>query len=261
MECTVPSALVSAATVAPLLHALAEVPDQRRLASIQYRLASVLALVVLGLLAGQRSVLAIAEWAAQQPSTVLAPLGLVAGHTPCQSTVQRILTRVDAATLSQVLTTDWQPLVAADPTVRGRQAVAVDGKAYRGARCGAPAAVVQVVSACCGEVGVVLVQEAVPHPDPKAEAELMVVPRLLARVTWSGRILTRDVLSCQRRRCQQILETGGDYLLVVKQHQPVLYRDLALLFAPPPTDQPLPLLDCRHTSTTDRGHGRTGRLD
>ena len=44
----------------------------------------------------------------------------------------------------------------------------------------------------------------------------------------AGNLLTGDALYCQRDYCQQILEAGGDYLVVVKKNQPELYEALAL---------------------------------
>lgn len=90
----------------------------------------------------------------------------------------------------------------------------------------------------------------------KSEAELTVAPALLARIAWPGRVLTGDALFCQRHLCQQVLDAGGDYLLLVKENQPALYTDIRLLFDPPPDMGALPLLDRREARTRDRGHRR-----
>ncbi len=86
---------------------------------------------------------------------------------------------------------------------------------------------------------------------------MTVAPELIARVDWRGRVLTGDALFCQRHLCRQVLEAGGDYVLLVKANQPTLYRDLELLFDPPPDGPPpLPLLDRREARTVETGHGR-----
>ena len=90
----------------------------------------------------------------------------------------------------------------------------------------------------------------------KGEAEVRVAPALLARVAWPGRVLTGAALFCQRHLCQQGLDAGGDYLLLLKENQPTLFHDLRLLFDPPPSRASLPLLDQREARTVDRGHGR-----
>jgi predicted transposase YbfD/YdcC len=250
-------AMVTPVTAASLLAAFASVAEPRRRASITYSLAALLALSLTALLANQRSVLAIAEWAARQGPAVLAPLGLIAGRTPCQSTLQRLFAKLDGASLSAALQAAFAPSVAPDPAARGAQAVAIDGKAQRGRLPfqvgGCP---VHALSAFCHDAGVVLAQEPIDPGEgaEKGEAELSVAPRLIDRVDWHGRILTGDALFCQRPLCQRVLDSGGDYLLVVKENQPTLYQDLQLLFDPPYPAPPLS--DRREARTMEHGHGR-----
>src|SRR5205807_47533 len=104
--------------------------------------------------------------------------------------------------------------------------------------------------------GVVLAQEPIAQGVEKSEAELTVAPALLARIAWPGRVLTGDALFCHRHLCQQVLEAGGDYLVLVKENQPTLYNDIRLLFDPPPSLAALPLLDQREAQMHDHGHGR-----
>ncbi len=49
----------------------------------------------------------------------------------------------------------------------------------------------------------------------------------------AGNLITGDALYCQRDYCQQVLEAGGDYLVIVKKNQPELYEAIALAFARP----------------------------
>lgn len=259
-----PSARPSATSTPPtmaaanLLAAFAEIPDPRRPASVVYPLASLLALAVTAMLANQRSVLAIAEWAARQPAAVLEPLGLQPAQTPCQSTLQRLFARLDGATVSNVLSAALAKHTPA-PTGRGRQAVAIDGKAQRGRLHYQPEGCpVHALSAVLHEHGIVLAQEAITAGKERAEAELAVAPALLARLDWTDRVLTGDALFCQRSLCQQVLAAGGDYLLLVKENQPTLYQEISWLFEPASArEQPLPLLDQRVAQTVERGHGRT----
>jgi hypothetical protein len=117
---------------------------------------------------------------------------------------------------------------------------------------------VHALTAFCHEQGVVLAHEpfAPGQGAEKGDAELTVVPTLLARVSWPGRVLSGDALFRQRQLCQQVLEAGGEYPLLVKENQPTLYEDIRLLFDPPPSLASLPLLDQRQAQTHDRGHGR-----
>ena len=259
MECTpataVPASAPALIMAAPsLLAAFATVPDPRRQASVTYPLSALLALAVVAILARQLSLLAIAEWAARQGDAVLAPLGLAAGRTPAQSTLQRLFARLEADRLIDALAAHFQPPAAPDPQARGGQGVALDGKAQRGRlRFQLGGCPVHALTAFCHEHGVVLAQEPIDSTADKAEAELSVAPALLARVDWRGRVLTGDALFCQRTLCRQVRDAGGDYLLVVKDNQPALHADLALLFDPPTTVPAAPLTERREALTLSGG--------
>jgi len=45
---------------------------------------------------------------------------------------------------------------------------------------------------------------------------------LLKTVVLKGRLVSGDAMFCQREICQQIVDSGGDYLIVVKDNQPEL---------------------------------------
>jgi predicted transposase YbfD/YdcC len=243
---------------ATLLAAFAGVPDPRRRQGTRYALPAVLALAVLAILANHGSVQAVAEWGAAQGAELLRALGFRDGRAPHQSTLHRLFRRLDPAPLTAALTAHFAPGAAPDPAARGSQGVAIDGKAQRGRLpfATAPGCPVHALTAYCHEQGVVLAQEAITSDAEKAEAELTVAPALVARLDWHGRVLTGDALFCQRALCERVLAAGGDYLLAVKENQPTLHADLALLFDPPADDPGDPLLDRREASTTDHGHGR-----
>ncbi len=230
MECTpvvVAPATAPALAVAPqsLLAAFAAVPDPRRRASIDYPLPAVLALAVVGILARQLSQLAIAEWGGAARCGRPRALGLRGRAHPAPDPqavpcAQRLFARLDADGLIVALSSHFQPGAAPDPEARGSQGVAIDGKAQRGRlRFQAGGCPVHALTAFCHEQGVVLAQEPIDRTADKAEAELTVAPALLARLDWRGRVLTGDALFCQRTLCRQVLDAGGDYLLVV-QGQP-----------------------------------------
>ena len=259
LQAAVPAAPLAAPAPAALLAAFAAVPDPRRARGRRFPLAALLALAVAALLSDQRSVLAIAQWGARQRPAVLRALGFGDGRVPHQSTLQRLFRKLDAGALSAAVGAALAAAVPA-PNGRGSQGVALDGKAQRGrlAFAAAGGATVHALSAYLHEADVVLAQAEIRSTAEKAEAELTVAPVLVARVAWPGRVLTGDALFCQRSLLRQVLAAGGDYLVLVRENQPTLYQDIALLFDPPP-DQPapLPLLDRREATTLEKGHGRT----
>lgn len=251
-----------------LAAAFAAVSDPRRAASVCYPLPAILALAVAAILANQLSVLAIAEWARRQEADLLAALGLPDDRTPCQSTLQRLFRQLDGHALATCLTNYFAPSAAPAPPdpsgeVPAPQGIAIDGKAQRGRlRFPGGGCPVHALSAFCHDVGIVLAHEpiAAATETERGEAELTVAPDLVARIAWTGRVLTGDALFCQRSLCQQVREAGGDYLVLVKANQGTLYRDLELLFDPPPGVTALPLLDRRTVQTIETGHGRTGEV-
>lgn len=240
-----------------LAAAFAQMPDPRRAASVVYPLPAMLALAVAAILANHRSVLAIAEWGARQEPALLAALGFPTPRTPCQSTLHRLLRHLDGDALAARLTVCFAPGAAPDLAAPA-QGVAIDGKAQRGRlRFGDDGCPVHALSAFCHESGIVLAHEPIDAGPDKAEAELTVAPALLARIAWRGRVLTGDALFCQRALCRQVRAAGGDYLLLVKENQETLYRDIQLLFDPPADVPAAPLADCRVARTLETGHGRS----
>jgi len=101
----------------------------------------------------------------------------------------------------------------------------MDGKTVRGVPDG-----LHLLAAYAHQTQVVLAQEAV---DQK-ENEIVAAPRVLATLPLMDRVVTGDAMLAQRSLSQQVLAAGGDYFWVVKDNQPTLKRDIALLFTEPP---------------------------
>jgi hypothetical protein len=117
------------------------------------------------------------------------------------------------------------------------------------------------VSAFCHDLGGVLAQLVVDAQ--QHEAELTVAPQVIGQIDWQGRVLTGDALYCQQALCTQVVEAGGDYLLIVKENQPTLLADIVQVFAPLTAEErarsgvhtvhPLPI---QTAQTVEKGHGR-----
>ena len=142
----IPAALAHLAPADPLRPAeaptlpacLATIPDPRRGAGRRHPLACILALAAAAVLAGARSLAAIAEWAADTPQAVRAALGARRADpgtwvVPAEATFRRTLARVDPVALAGVLGA-W--LAARDRPGPGpgrcpRRAAAAGGKTLR----------------------------------------------------------------------------------------------------------------------------------
>ena len=241
------------------LHArFATLPDPRRAQGRRFPLAALLTLAVAAMLANHLSVLAIAEWGKARDEQERRALGFTGNTMPHQTILHRLFARLDAPLFAAALI---HP--ASGPVARGQQGVAVDGKAHRGRLAGQTllACPIHMLSALCHTTGLVLAQMPVTAlSDKAAAAELATAPALIATLDWHGRVLTGDALPRQRGLCQQVVDAGGDYLVLVKGNQPALHRDLAVLFAHRADTAlnaaSLPALDLRTATTDDRGHGR-----
>jgi predicted transposase YbfD/YdcC len=169
--------------------------------------------------------------------------------------MRRVFRGLDVAQLEQRLTA-WaeQVLLSLQPhSPTDLEAVAVDGKSLRGSRKQG-AAGVHLLSAVSHRLGVVLGQVAV---DDKTN-EITAMQDLLANLVLHGRLITGDALLTQQEVARTITEHGGDYLLVVKQNQPSLLRDIQDLFFTVDTTPNL-LADTMSAATEVRLHG--GRLE
>ena len=246
-----------------LLQAFATVPDPRRAQGRRYSVAAILSLAVVAVLANHTSVLAMAEWASRQTLHVRRALGFERDTTPHQTTIARLLQRLEPADVAAAVQRVFAPLTSGEVRPRGNQGVAIDGKAQRGRlRHGAtPTHPIHAVTAFCHDLAGVLTQLIVDAQ--QHEGELSVAPQAIHQIDWQGRVLTGDALYCQQALCAQVVEAGGDYLLIVKENQPTLLADIVQVFTPLTAEeaarsgvhavQPLAIETYR---TVEKGHGR-----
>ncbi len=225
---------------AGLLSVLAQIPDPRRPRGVRHRLAAVLGLAVCAVLAGARSYVAIAEWAADADVATLTDLG-VGPVVACESTFRRTLQCLDADALDDAVGA-WAGQ-RTSPQPGGRRRVAVDGKTLRGSGTrGEPGR--HLLAAFDHTRGVVLGQV-----DVQAKTnEIPLFTTLLGRIDLTDAVVTADALHAQRAHARYLVtDRGAHYVLTVKGNQPRLHDQLKAL----PWGE-VPVGD----DTRDRGHGR-----
>ncbi len=220
-------------TLVPYLKA---VPDTRHARGKQYELWVLLTILSVALLSGQKTVWGIVHWAVLHAGELIAHLELPKKRLPSYSTFYVTLRHIGIAGLESriaAMGTAMERENRASETLRGADGAALRGLATDGKDlCGARAHGAQtfLVSLVGHDDGVVLGQECV---DAKTN-EITVVPTLLAGRDLQGVVVTMDALLAQRAIAQQILDQGGDYLMVVKKNQPQLWANIDLLFQSPP---------------------------
>ncbi|MGK5446737.1 ISAs1 family transposase [Streptomyces radiopugnans] len=240
-----------------LLDRLSRLPDPRRLRGRRHRPSYVLALAACAVLAGAKSLTAIAEWAADAPDRLLLHCGATLRdpdrpyRAPSEATVRRILQRIDGDALATAiggrLTARADASRAADqdrypPSRPVRAAIAVDGKSLRGA-IRADGRRVHLLSALRGD-GIVLTQREV---DAKSN-EITAFRPLLDPLDLTGAVVTFDALLTQTDHAKFLVEEkGAHYIAVLKGNHPTLHtlvKDLPW--------KEVPLMDRTRTAA----HGR-----
>ena len=226
-----------------LFPVLGTIPDPRKPRGIRHGVQSILAIAVCAVLAGARSFIAIAEWAEDQSQEILEKLGSQRVLPPCESTIRRVLQRVDAEDLDR-RTGAWM----AQQVPLRESALSLDGKTLCGSSNGEQGAV-HLLSAIVHGYGTVVAQVEVGEKTN----EIPCVKPLLADLDIRGTVVTADALHTQRETARYLVEDkGADYVFTVKDNQPTLRQDIETLHldAAPP----------QHT-TFDKDHGRIEQRD
>ena len=200
--------------------------DPRQSRGRRHALATVLAVALGAVLAGARSLAAMADWASDLPAWSWRRWR-IARRPPSLSTIRRVLLAVDADALDAVLhawlatlepATSPSPTVptaptaprapAASPVSAGLRAVAVDGKTARGA-VGADGLRVQLFSMVEHATGVPLGQVEIVEGD-----EIGCFATVLDRIDLHGVVVTGDALHTQRAHAHYLHRHGGHYFFV-----------------------------------------------
>jgi DDE family transposase len=233
-----------------LLQAFALVPDPRNASGRRYPLAAVLAFVATAMLAGARSLYAIAQFGGDRGAKFARAVGLTRGTTPCCATLHYLFKALDAEAFEAAIRR-WSLARCA----KSGPAMAFDGKTLCGAT-GVELPGVHLLSAYTHEAGQVLAQVRVGAKTNEHKAAL----ELLGILPLAGRIVTGDAMFCQRDLSQEICKNGGDYLWTVKDNQPALQADIAAAFEKPFSPSRA-ALRCRRTAAgrANRQRPRTKR--
>lgn len=204
---------------------LVTLPDPRGRQGLRHPLAAMLAATVCGILTGARGCEAIAQWVRNQETKVWHLLGF-RRQPPCANTYRTLLASLPAEVFEDLIQRWIEPLLPA-PASDSLRALAMDGKTLRGT-LGTLDRAVHLLSLLDQQTGAVLRQLQMPPDTNEHKAALT----LLKAVALRGRLITADAIFCQRDLCQQIVDDGGDYLLVVKDNQPELKAAIEAEFQP-----------------------------
>lgn len=208
-----------------LLAALEQVSDPRGRQGLRHPLTAMLAGVVCATLCGARGLKPIAQWLRAQAPATWHWLGF-RRRPPCANCFADLLKLIDPQEFERAIrewTSRLEGLQIEDDSLR---AVSIDGKSLCGTLQPHQRAL-HLLSALDHQTGYVLSQTRVGPQTNEAKAALM----LLKTLVLKGQVIVGDAMFCQREVCQEILDSGGDYFVVVKDNQPALRREVELAFA------------------------------
>jgi predicted transposase YbfD/YdcC len=247
---------------ASLYSAFEQIKDGRKKKGTRYPLALILTLLMLGKMAGEKSINGIVDWVKERKVLLKRQLNWPKGF-PVNSTSSAALAGCDGQEIAKVIA---QVLVkaraveecGAEPSrlLKGMQAqeklihTAMDGKTLRGtlghAKEEQPPVHLLALYEC--ESGIVLTQEAVKSKENEITASAAFLHPLLVK----GRILSTDAMHTQKKWCAGVDAYDGYYLVIAKKNQPGVLQDLVDFFA----DKELDGGEWDYHREVQKGHGR-----
>lgn len=216
---------MQSARAGSLMAYLAQVPDPRGRKGRRHSLPAMLTAVTCGILCGVRGWTGLAEWLHDLPVDFWHFMGFTR-RPPKKDAFRDLLMRLEPEALETALrgwiTVELQLAVGGD----GLPAISLDGKTLC-ATLRAFSRAVHLLAAVDHQTGYVLGQLRVDQKTNEHKAAL----ELLTTLVLNGRVLVGDAMFCQREICEQVLDSGGDYFLPVKENQPGLLREIEHEFA------------------------------
>ncbi len=201
---------------------LQQIPDPRGKQGRDYRLWSILGLIVVSILCGRRGMKAAFLLGRSLSRRQRAELGFPRDRTPCHATLTETLRILDPYALAEVLGSLY---IETNGEARH---IAIDGKTMRASK-DADGRAEHVLSAFCGDLQSMLQQEA-------SRGKGLEIPdalKLLERLDLKGKVITGDAMFCQKSITAKIVERGGDYVLPIKDNQKTLRENVETAFNAP----------------------------
>lgn len=194
-------------------------PDPRRAQGRRHRLSDMIVIAVCAVICAADSWSDVVDFGNAKLKWLGTFLDLPHG-VPCQDTFERVFARLDPDAFERCFVS-WAAALAESS---GGKLVAIDGKKIRRSFAHAwdHSTATHLVSAFVHENATVLGQLSV---DCK-ENEIVAIPRLLELLDLAGATVTIDAMGCQCEIAGKIVESGGDYVLAVKENQPTLHDSL-----------------------------------
>lgn len=148
---------------------------------------------------------------------------------PVRQTYADLLNEIDVEALERTLREFSQQCVSKSEDATEELVVEVwDGKTLRGT-CDGQQRAAAILVRMQAVIGQIIASVRIPLDTNESKAAF----ELAKSLVLTGKLVVGDAAYCQRDTCQQIVDSGGDYLVTVKGNQPQWLRDIELAFAIP----------------------------
>lgn len=216
--------------------------DPRELGKVKHSLEDVLRIALLGTICACDDYEEIHDFLCERHEE-LKDTGFLelANGIPSKYTIERVVESVDPARLRSCLDACREDIVK---SLSGRHVI-FDGKKLRGESprsrgCNG----LYILNAWVSETEICLAEERVGDKTN----ELSVLPKALAMIWLTGAMVSVDAMGTHRTIARQILLQGADYLMALKDNQPILCGLVESVFK---AGRPLSVY-----SSEEKGHGR-----
>lgn len=230
-----------------LIARLSTLADPRREHRRYHELSHILFLCTVAVLAGCNTCEEI-EGFGEERLEWLQRMKLFPNGSPSHDTISRVL-RILNPKPFQMLFSDWVQSIVGPVT----GVIAIDGKTSRSSGDGDSAKPIHTVSVYSSEAGMTLA-----HVDVGEKTnEIPTIPEVIKNLDITGALVTIDAMGCQTAIASAIRAKKADYLLAVKDNQPVLHDTIRDYFKNCTTKSWLKNNAHTFASTESEGHGRT----
>ncbi len=247
---------------ASLYCAFEHVKDGRKAKGKRYPLAFILTLILLGKMAGEKTISGTIDWIKERKNLLKKQLNWPKGF-PVNSTYSEALAKCDGKEVAQVIAQvilkaravercgeEPSRLLANQQEEEQLIHTAMDGKTLRGtlSHTKEEQPSVHLLSLYECESGIVLTQEMVKSKENEITASGAFLHPLLVK----GRIISTDAMHTQRKWCAGVHVYGGYYLVIAKDNQPGVRQDILDFFEEKDADQS----EWEYHKKVQKGHGR-----
>jgi len=225
-------------------------PDPRHTRNRRHLLVDVMTLAVCGVIVGCSGPSAIERWAKAKKDWLKELLALPNG-IPSRDCIRRVLSALKPEAFQTCFQSWIASLMSEDEDTR--PTIAIDGKTMRRSHDRAAGlGPLHLVSAWASEHGLALGQVVTEQKSN----EITAIPALIDRIDVKGAIVTIDAMGCQKEIARKIVDAKGDYVLAVKDNQPMLHEAIKELFSDERQGDLLKMPHREH-QTSEKGHGRS----